>query len=97
MNKRPITEDDLHAYVDQALSTARRDEVAGYLEQHPDEAKGSQVTEGSGMNCGPRSHQSAKNRYLRSSIWSVCLMVRVVPDSRFGARRPPLLYCLLLA
>lgn len=39
MNKRPITEDDLHAYVDQALSTTRRDEVAGYLEQHPDEAK----------------------------------------------------------
>ncbi|PRD55046.1 anti-sigma factor family protein [Phyllobacterium myrsinacearum] len=39
MNNSPITEDDLHAYVDQALSTARRDQVAQYLEQHPDEAE----------------------------------------------------------
>lgn len=39
MNNRPITEDDLHGYVDQALSTTRRDEVAQYLERHPDEAE----------------------------------------------------------
>ncbi|TPQ36086.1 hypothetical protein C2U70_13375 [Bradyrhizobium guangdongense] len=36
MNQRPITEDDLHAYVDQALEPERRAEVASYLEEHPD-------------------------------------------------------------
>ena len=32
MNLRPITEDDLHAYVDHALAPERRAEVADYLE-----------------------------------------------------------------
>ncbi|MGJ4943691.1 anti-sigma factor family protein [Bradyrhizobium sp. HKCCYLS1011] len=36
MNLRPITEDDLHAYVDHALAPERRAEVAAYLEDHPD-------------------------------------------------------------
>jgi len=31
MNHRPITEDDLHAYVDSALEPERRAEVASYL------------------------------------------------------------------
>lgn len=35
---RPITEEDLHAYVDAALSAARHDEVAAYLRVHPDVA-----------------------------------------------------------
>jgi anti-sigma factor RsiW len=39
MNHRPITEDDLHAYVDQALEPERRTEVAAYLGEHPDVAK----------------------------------------------------------
>ncbi|HLY54782.1 MAG TPA: anti-sigma factor [Stellaceae bacterium] len=39
MNTRPITEDDLHAYVDQALDPARQAEVAAYLEQHPEVAR----------------------------------------------------------
>lgn len=39
MNQRPITEDDLHAYVDQALEPERRAEVACYLADHPDVAK----------------------------------------------------------
>lgn len=39
MNHRPITEDDLHAYVDQALEPERRAEVASYLEHHPDVAR----------------------------------------------------------
>jgi anti-sigma factor RsiW len=39
MNHRPITEDDLHAYVDQALEPERRREVAAYLDDHPDVAK----------------------------------------------------------
>ncbi|WP_024518581.1 anti-sigma factor [Bradyrhizobium sp. Tv2a-2] len=39
MNHRPITEDDLHAYVDQALEPERRREVATYLDDHPDVAK----------------------------------------------------------
>ncbi len=39
MNHRPITEDDLHAYVDHALEPERRAEVATYLEDHPDVAK----------------------------------------------------------
>ncbi|RXH18235.1 anti-sigma factor family protein [Bradyrhizobium guangzhouense] len=38
MNQRPITEDDLHAYVDQALEPERRAEVAYYLDDHPDVA-----------------------------------------------------------
>ena len=39
MNQRPITEDDLHAYVDSALEPERRAEVASYLDDHPDVAK----------------------------------------------------------
>jgi anti-sigma factor RsiW len=39
MNHRPITEDDLHAYVDHALEPERRTEVATYLDEHPDVAK----------------------------------------------------------
>ncbi|HLG83713.1 MAG TPA: anti-sigma factor [Bradyrhizobium sp.] len=39
MSHRPITEDDLHAYVDQALEPERRREVAAYLGDHPDVAK----------------------------------------------------------
>ena len=36
MNQRPVTEDDLHGYVDQAMSPERRAEVASYLDDHPD-------------------------------------------------------------
>jgi anti-sigma factor RsiW len=36
MNHRPITEDDLHAYVDHALDLERRAQVASYLDDHPD-------------------------------------------------------------
>jgi anti-sigma factor RsiW len=39
MTQRPITEDDLHAYVDHALAPERRAEVAAYLDSHPDVAK----------------------------------------------------------
>ena len=39
MNHRPITEDDLHAYVDRALEPERQAEVAAYLDDHPDVAK----------------------------------------------------------
>jgi len=35
VNERPITEDDLHAFVDDALDGVRRAEVAAYLEAHP--------------------------------------------------------------
>jgi anti-sigma factor RsiW len=38
MNQRPITEDDLHAFVDHALEPERRVEVASYLDDHPDVA-----------------------------------------------------------
>ena len=38
MNRRPVTEDDLHAYVDGALDSARREEIALYLEGHPEVA-----------------------------------------------------------
>ncbi|MHB0786062.1 anti-sigma factor family protein [Bradyrhizobium sp. 5.13L] len=38
MNQRPVTEDDLHAYVDHALAPERRAEVASYLDAHPDAA-----------------------------------------------------------
>lgn len=39
MSQRPITEDDLHAYVDRVLEPERQVEVAAYLEAHPDMAK----------------------------------------------------------
>ncbi|HLZ65483.1 MAG TPA: anti-sigma factor [Aliidongia sp.] len=35
---RPITEEDLHAYVDRRLDPARRAEVEEYLDRHPAEA-----------------------------------------------------------
>ncbi|MCA1402671.1 anti-sigma factor [Bradyrhizobium sp. BRP56] len=39
MSNRPITEDDLHAYVDRALEPEREAEVRAYLDKHPDVAK----------------------------------------------------------
>jgi anti-sigma factor RsiW len=39
MSVRPITEDDLHAFVDQALDATRQAEVADYLTRHPDVAR----------------------------------------------------------
>jgi len=36
MTDKPISEDDLHAYVDGALDEARRAEIASYLEAHPE-------------------------------------------------------------
>lgn len=39
MNNRPITEDDLHAYVDRVLEPERQAEVAAYLDDHPEMAK----------------------------------------------------------
>src|SRR4029453_8395449 len=39
MTNRPITEDDLHAYVDGVLEPEREAEVAAYLEGHPDMAR----------------------------------------------------------
>lgn len=39
MNIRPIGEEELHAFVDQRLDVRRREEVAAYLESHPDIAK----------------------------------------------------------
>src|SRR5262249_57187251 len=39
MNNRPITEEDLHAYVDCVLEPERRVEVDAYLNSHPDVAK----------------------------------------------------------
>lgn len=36
MSHRPITEDDLHAYVDRVLEPERQAEVAAYLDEHPD-------------------------------------------------------------
>ena len=39
MSNRPITEDDLHAYVDQLLEPERRAEVTAYLDAHPDVAR----------------------------------------------------------
>ncbi|WP_027556795.1 anti-sigma factor [Bradyrhizobium sp. Cp5.3] len=39
MSHRPITEDDLHGYVDRVLEPERQAEVAAYLNDHPDVAK----------------------------------------------------------
>jgi anti-sigma factor RsiW len=39
MSNRPITEDDLHAYVDGVLEPERAAEVAAHLEDQPDMAR----------------------------------------------------------
>lgn len=39
MNQRPITEDDLHGFIDETLDAGRRLEVAAYLDDHPDVAR----------------------------------------------------------
>ena len=39
MNKRPITEDDLHAFVDQALDAERHHEVEAFLDTNTEAAK----------------------------------------------------------
>ena len=39
MTRRPITEEDLHAYIDRRLDPAREIEVEKYLELHPAEAE----------------------------------------------------------
>jgi anti-sigma factor RsiW len=39
MSQRPITEDDLHAYVDRVLKPERHVEVSAYLGDHPDVAR----------------------------------------------------------
>ena len=36
--KIPVTEDELHAYIDNELPAERRGDVEGWLEAHPDEA-----------------------------------------------------------
>ncbi|MCS3447683.1 MULTISPECIES: anti-sigma factor family protein [Bradyrhizobium] len=53
MSNRPISEDDLHAYVDHALEPERQAEVAAYLESHPDVAK--RVASFSDQRCWLRS------------------------------------------
>jgi len=39
VSRRPITEDDLHGFIDEALDAERRQEVASYLDRHPDIAR----------------------------------------------------------
>lgn len=39
MSGKPITEDDLHAYVDGLLSDDRRSQVSAYFDQHPEVAE----------------------------------------------------------
>ncbi|OAF13335.1 hypothetical protein AYJ54_44170 [Bradyrhizobium centrolobii] len=39
MSHRPITEDDLHGYVDRVLEPERQAQVAAYLNDHPEVAK----------------------------------------------------------
>ena len=36
MSSHPITEDDLHGFVDHLLDSARRSEVQTYLDAHPE-------------------------------------------------------------
>jgi anti-sigma factor RsiW len=39
MSCRPVSEEDLHAYVDQLLEPERQAKIAAYLEDHPDAAR----------------------------------------------------------
>ena len=36
MSSHPITEDDLHGFVDHLLDSARRSDVQTYLDTHPE-------------------------------------------------------------
>jgi anti-sigma factor RsiW len=39
VSRRPVSEEDLHAYVDKLLEPERQAEIAAYLENHPDAAR----------------------------------------------------------
>lgn len=72
MSKLPVTESDLHAYVDGALPEARRAEVEAYLASHPEEA-------------GRVAAYRQQNAALRSLYDPV--LDETVPE-RIGTRRP---------
>jgi len=45
MSSHPITEDDLHGFVDHLLDSARRSEVQTYLDAHPEIAAQPELNE----------------------------------------------------
>jgi anti-sigma factor RsiW len=58
MSRRPVSEEDLHAYVDKLLEPERQAEIAAYLEDHPDVAR-------------RVAAYSAQSKLLRSTLASV--------------------------
>ena len=80
MSNRPISEDDLHAYVDRALEPEREAEVAAYLRDHPDVAK--RVADYSDQRCWLRS---ALAPFAEEPLPSQLNLSRIVQGQR---RRP---------
>ena len=59
MTRRPITDDELHAYIDGQLDDARRAEVAAYLAAHPELAARAFVVSGFGKTFHVTAGRSA--------------------------------------
>ncbi len=72
MSKLPVTESDLHAYVDGALAEARRAEVEAYVASHPEDAE----------RVAAYRQQNAALRALYDPV-----LDETVPE-RIGVRRP---------
>jgi anti-sigma factor RsiW len=78
---RPISEDDLHAYIDAALDTVRHAEVEAYLARHPDVAL--------------RVHGFANQREMLRDALAPIAQEPVPPELSLGRlleerRRPPI-------
>lgn len=77
MTARPICEDDLHAYVDDALDDERRAEVGAYLAQNPDVAE--RVRGYADQKC---QLQDAFSPALREPIPATLNLGRIIDASR---------------
>ncbi|WP_198082843.1 anti-sigma factor [Variovorax sp. E3] len=62
MDGRPILEEDLHAYVDDALDAPRRREVRDYLDHHPEARARSRPMRSTGRPCARPWRRSPKSR-----------------------------------
>jgi len=67
-SSHPITEDDLHGFVDHLLDSARRSEVQTYLDAHPEIARVLQPSVANARRSAPPPHRSRTNRFRRGSM-----------------------------
>ncbi|WP_120010351.1 anti-sigma factor [Teichococcus vastitatis] len=66
MSNHPITEDDLHALVDEALDAARQAEVEAYLARQPAVAARVRPIADSAPRCGMPWRRSPPSRFRPS-------------------------------